>query len=313
MADGKAAETVGIIGAGTIGASWAAYFLAHGCDVQVWDPAAGFAERTAAFVARAWPVLEELGLAPDAAPGRAVYCDTMADALAGATFVQESGPENAAVKTELIADIDRHLPADMVISSSSTALPTSEFQGAAAHPERVVLGHPFNPPHLMPLVEVGGGKLTADWAVDRAMAFYEAAGKSPVRLRAEIPGHLVNRLQAAVYREAVHLVAEGYASVADIDKAMSAGPGLRWAFMGPHMTYHLGGGEGGIAHYFDILGASQERRWAALGNPEMTDAVKQKIIAGVEEEAAGRSIEELAAARDETLLNLLKALAKSPR
>jgi 3-hydroxyacyl-CoA dehydrogenase len=180
-------------------------------------------------------------------------------------------------------------------------LPVSEFQGGAAHSERVVLGHPFNPPHLMPLVEVGGGKQTADWAVDRAMAFYEAAGKSPVRLRAEIPGHLVNRLQAAVYREAVHLVAEGYASVADIDKAMSAGPGLRWAFMGPHMTYHLGGG------------ASQERRWAALGNPELTDAVKQKIIAGVEEEAAGRTIDELAAARDETLLNLLKALAKSPR
>jgi 3-hydroxyacyl-CoA dehydrogenase len=313
MADDKLEETVGIIGAGTIGASWTAYFLAQGCDVRVWDPAAGFAERTAAFVERAWPVLEELGLAPAAAPSRATYCDAIADALSGVTFVQESGPENAAVKTELIADIDRHLPAETVISSSSTALPVSEFQGGAAHSERVVLGHPFNPPHLMPLVEVGGGKQTADWAVDRAMAFYEAAGKSPVRLRAEIPGHLVNRLQAAVYREAVHLVAEGYASVADIDKAMSAGPGLRWAFMGPHMTYHLGGGEGGIAHYFDILGASQERRWAALGNPELTDAVKQKIIAGVEEEAAGRTIDELAAARDETLLNLLKALAKSPR
>ena len=200
-----------------------------------------------------------------------------------------------------------------MISSSSTALPVSEFQGGAAHAERVVLGHPFNPPHLMPLVEVGGGEKTAEWAVDRAMAFYETTGKMPVRLRAEIPGHLANRLQAAVYREAVHLVAEGYATVADIDKAMAGGPGLRWAFMGPHMTYHLGGGAGGIAHYFDILGASQERRWAALGDPKLTDAVKQKIIDGVAEEAAGRTIDELAAARDETLLNLLKALAKSPR
>lgn len=312
MVDGKAKETVAIIGAGTIGASWTAYFLAQGCDVVVWDPAAGFAERTAAFVARAWPVLEELGLVPGAAPSRVVYCDTMADALISVTFVQESGPENAAVKTKLIADIDRHLPAEVVISSSSTALPASEFQGGAAHPERVVLGHPFNPPHLMPLVEVGGGKQTETWAVDRAMAFYEATGKSPVRLRAEIPGHLVNRLQGAVYREAVHLVAEGYASVADIDKAMSAGPGLRWAFMGPHMTYHLGGGADGIANYLDTFGPSQERRWEALGAPELTDEVKQKIIAGVEEETAGRSIDELVAARDETLFNLLKALAKSP-
>lgn len=311
MAD-KTTETVAIIGAGTIGSSWIAYFLAQGCDVRVWDPAASFAERAQEFVALVWPILEQLGLAVDAAPGRAVYCDTLADALSSATFVQESGPEDAAIKTELIADIDRHLPDEAVISSSSTALPVSEFQGGAAHPERVVLGHPFNPPHLMPLVEVGGGKKTAEWAVDRAMAFYEATGKMPVRLRAEIPGHLANRLQAAVYREAVHLVAEGYATVADIDKAMAGGPGLRWAFMGPHMTYHLGGGAGGIAHYFDILGASQERRWAALGDPQLTDDVKQKIIAGVDEEAAGRTIDELAAARDETLLNLLKALAKSP-
>ncbi len=310
---GKTAESVAVIGAGTIGASWTSYFLAQGCDVRVWDPADGFAERTQAFVVRVWPILEQLGLAADAASDRATYCESLADALAGASFVQESGPEDAAVKTELIAEIDKHLPAQLVISSSSTALPVSEFQGAAAHPERVVLGHPFNPPHLMPLVEVGGGKKTADWAVDRAMAFYEAIGKSPVRLRAEIPGHLANRLQAAVYREAVHLVAEGYATVADIDRAMAGGPGLRWAFMGPHMTYHLGGGSGGIAHYFDILGASQERRWAALGDPDLTDEVKQKIIAGVEQEAAGRTIDELAAARDETLLNLLKALAKSPR
>ena len=308
----NATETVAIIGAGTIGSSWTGYFLAQGCGVRVWDPASGFAERTQKFVERIWPILEQLGIAADAGPDQAVYCHTLADALSGATFVQESGPEDAAIKTALIADIDKNLSSDVVIASSSTALLVSEFQGGAAHPERVVLGHPFNPPHLMPLVEVGGGKQTADWAVDRAMAFYEAVGKSAVRLRAEIPGHLANRLQAAVYREAVHLVAEGYATVADIDKAMAGGPGLRWAFMGPHMTYHLGGGAGGIAHYFDILGASQERRWAALGEPELTDEVKQKIIAGVEQEAAGRTIDELAEARDETLLNLLKALAKSP-
>ena len=176
-----------------------------------------------------------------------------------------------------------------------------------------MLGHPFNPPHLMPLVEVGGGRLSEAWAVDRAMDFYTAAGKAPVRLRAEIPGHLANRLQAAVYREAVYLVEQGYASVADIDRAMSGGPGLRWAFMGPHMTYHLGGGSGGIAHYFDILGASQTRRWAALGSPRFDDETKATIVAGVEEEAGGRSLDELAEARDATLLRMLKALAAGPR
>ncbi|MDE0780653.1 MAG: 3-hydroxyacyl-CoA dehydrogenase family protein, partial [Alphaproteobacteria bacterium] len=178
------------------------------------------------------------------------------------------------------------------------------------HPGRIVLGHPFNPPHLMPVVEVGGGKLTETWAVDQAMEFYEAVGKTPIRLKVEIPGHLVNRLQAALYREAVYLVAEGYATVEDIDKAITGGPGLRWAFMGPHMTYHLGGGDGGIARYLDILGPSQERRWEALGDPSLTDAVKQKIIDGIDAEAKGRSVSELAEERDATLLKLLKVLKK---
>ena len=312
MADDRP-ETITIVGAGTIGASWAACFLARGYDVRVWDTADGFAGRTAAFVARVWPVMIELGLAQGAARERMTCHDTLAEALAGATFVQESGPEDAAVKTALMAKIDALLPADVVVASSSTALPVSEFQGGAANPGRIVLGHPFNPPHLMPLVEVGGGRLSEAWAVDRAMDFYTAAGKAPVRLRAEIPGHLANRLQAAVYREAVYLVEQGYASVADIDRAMSGGPGLRWAFMGPHMTYHLGGGSGGIAHYFDILGASQTRRWAALGSPRFDDETKATIVAGVEEEAGGRSLDELAEARDATLLRMLKALAAGPR
>ena len=303
-------ETVAVIGSGTIGASWATYFLAQGCSVRIWDPDSNFSERTKLFIDNVWPIMKELGIAELASPDNAIYCKSMAEAISGSTFVQESGPENAELKTKLIADVDSILSADIVISSSSTALPTSEFQGGAKHPERVVLGHPFNPPHLMPLVEVGGGKKTAPWAVDRAMDFYQKIGKSPVRLRAEIPGHLANRLQAAVYREAVYLVSEGYASVSDIDIAMAQGPGLRWAFMGPHMTYHLGGGSGGIANYFDILGPSQERRWEALGEPKLTDEVKKKIIEGVKEEAGKRSLEVLAADRDEILVNLLKALQK---
>lgn len=304
-------STVGIIGAGTIGSSWAAYFLAQGLKVRCWDPMDGYADNVSAFVARAWPLMEELGLADGAALDNLRCFDRIGEALDGVGFVQESGPEDPGIKASLMAEIDRDTAPDVVISSSSTALPVSEFQHKAANPGRIVLGHPFNPPHLMPVVEVGGGKLTESWAVDHAMAFYEAAGKTPIRLRAEIPGHLVNRLQGALYREAVHLVAEGYATVEDIDKAITGGPGLRWAFMGPHMTFHLGGGDGGIARYLEILGPSQERRWEALGDPKLTDDVKQKIIDGVDAEARGRSIGELSEQRDRTLLKLLKVQKES--
>jgi carnitine 3-dehydrogenase len=304
-------STVGIIGAGTIGSSWAAYFLAQGLKVRCWDPMVGYADNVSAFVARAWPLMEELGLGEGAALDNLRCFDRIGEALDGVGFVQESGPEDPEIKARLMAEIDRDTAPDVVISSSSTALPVSEFQHKAANPGRIVLGHPFNPPHLMPVVEVGGGKLTESWAVDNAMAFYEAAGKTPIRLRAEIPGHLVNRLQGALYREAVHLVAEGYATVEDIDKAITGGPGLRWAFMGPHMTFHLGGGDGGIARYLEILGPSQERRWEALGDPKLTDDVKQKIIDGVDAEARGRSIGELAEQRDKTLLKLLKVQKES--
>jgi len=304
-------STVGIIGAGTIGSSWAAYFLAQGLKVRCWDPIDGYADNVSAFVARAWPLMEELGLADGATLDNLRCFDRIGEALEEVGFVQESGPEDPEIKASLMVEIDRDTAPDVVISSSSTALPVSEFQHKAANPGRIVLGHPFNPPHLMPVVEVGGGKLTESWAVDNAMAFYEAAGKTPIRLRAEIPGHLVNRLQGALYREAVHLVAEGYATVEDIDKAITGGPGLRWAFMGPHMTFHLGGGDGGIARYLEILGPSQERRWEALGDPKLTDDVKQKIIDGVDAEARGRSIGELSEQRDRTLLKLLKVQKES--
>jgi carnitine 3-dehydrogenase len=306
VAELRKVSTVGIVGAGTIGSSWAVYFLARGLKVRCWDPMDGYAENISAFVARAWPLMEELGLADSAALDNLHCFERIGEALDGVDFVQESGPEDAGLKANLMAEIDRDIAPDVVISSSSTALPVSEFQHKAAHPGRIVLGHPFNPPHLMPVVEVGGGKQTETWAIDQAMAFYAGIGKTPIRLRAEIPGHLVNRLQAALYREAVHLVAEGYATVEDIDKAITGGPGLRWAIMGPHMTFHLGGGDGGIARYLEILGPSQERRWDALGDPKLTDTVKQRIIDGIDAEARGRSIDALADERDAGLLKLLK-------
>jgi carnitine 3-dehydrogenase len=306
-------ENIAIVGAGTIGCSWAAAFLARGHFVTVWDPDPGFASRARDFVGSVWPTLAELGLAEGADPARMSCHETLAEALRGATFVQENAPESVELKQQLIMRIDRQVPADVVIASSSTAIPTSEFQTAATcAPGRIVLGHPFNPPHLMPLVEVGGGKLTEPWAVDWAMAFYERAGKSVVRLRSELPGHLANRLQAAVYREAVYLVEGGHASVEDVDLAMCAGPGLRWAMMGPHLTYHLGGGAGGLEHYLKSLGPSQERRWASLGAPRFDSESKAALVAGVHDEVRGLGIDELSRRRDATLLRVLKAIAEDP-
>lgn len=296
-----AIQRLAIVGAGMIGASWAALASAHGVDVCAYDPDPGAQPRFLAHVARARAQLTELGLT---GTGDVTFSSSLAQALEGAGFVQENGPENEAVKRKLLAEIDSLLPPEAIIASSTSALVRSAIVADCARPERIIVAHPFNPPHLVPLVEIVG----ADAAVvERAAAFYRSLGRRPVVLNREMPGHIANRLASALYREAVHLVEQGVASVADIDAALCNGPGLRWALMGPHMTYHLGGGEGGIAGYLAHLGPSQVRRWESLGQPTLGPEVQAKIVAGVAEEAAGRSIAELEARRDEGLLALLKA------
>jgi carnitine 3-dehydrogenase len=198
----------------------------------------------------------------------------------------------------------------MVIASSSSGLLMSRIQSDCRHPERCVIGHPFNPPHLVPLVEVVGGDRTAPWAVERALAFYAAIGKQPIHIRKRGPGHVANRLQAALWREAVHLVAEGVASVADVDTAISAGPGLRWALMGPHLTFHLAGGTGGIAHFLDQFAGPMTDWWQDLGNPVLTPELRERLAAGIAEEAAGRDVTQLEARRDRFLVELLALKAK---
>lgn len=204
-----------------------------------------------------------------------------------------------------MARIDAALPPHIIIASSSSGLLMSRLQSACSHPERCVIGHPFNPPHLIPLVEVVGGERTAPATIERAMQFYASIGKRPIHIRREVAGHVANRLQAALWREAVHLVASGVASVADIDAAISEGPGLRWALMGPHLTFHLAGGVGGMAHFLDQLGPPVESWWADLGAPRLTQATSAALTAGVADETAGRDIELLAAERDRFLIELL--------
>jgi 3-hydroxyacyl-CoA dehydrogenase len=292
---------IAIVGAGMIGASWAALAMAHGLNVAAYDPSPEAEPKFRAYAARARAQLDELGLV---STGQFDVTADLAEALAGAQFVQENGPENETVKRALLREIDALAPADAIIASSTSALVRSAIVAECATPERIIVAHPFNPPHLVPLVEIVGED--AD-VVARACAFYRSLDRRPVVLNHEMPGHVANRMASALYREAVYLVEQGVASVADIDAALCNGPGLRWALMGPHMTYHLGGGEGGIAGYLAHLGPSQERRWASLGSPALGEEVKRKIVSGVAEESGGASIAELEARRDEGLLALLKA------
>ena len=300
-------KRVACIGGGTIGSSWAAYFLAQGLDVTLYDPAPNGEAVARQVIDGAWGTLERLGLAPGASPARWRFAADPVAALDGADFVQESAPERYEIKLDLLKRLSAALPREIIIASSSSGLLISRLQEVCTFPERCVIGHPFNPPHIVPLVEVVGGTQTARWAIDAAMEFYRSIGKHPIEVRKEVPGHLANRLQAALWREAVHLVAEGVATVADVDAAISEGPGLRWALMGPHLTFHLAGGTGGMTHYMDHLAPALSGWWLDLGNPVLTSELQQRIIDGVADEADGRSVEELARRRDEFLIRVLEA------
>ena len=298
---------VAVIGAGTIGASWTAWFLSRGLEVVASDPAPGAPALIRRMVENAWPGLAQLGALPGADPANWRFEPDPVRAVEGADFVQESAPERLDVKQPLLAAIDAVLPADVVIASSTSGLLASQLSATCAHPERVVIGHPFNPPHLIPLVEVVGGAKASPEAVAAAMDFYRTIGKHPIALAKEVPGHLANRLQAALWREAVHLVAVGVATVADVDAAISEGPGLRWALMGPHLTFHLAGGEGGMQHFLNHLLPAMRGWWADLGRPDVDAALGAALVAGVAEEAGGRDVRALAAARDAALLRILAA------
>ncbi|AVG40634.1 3-hydroxyacyl-CoA dehydrogenase NAD-binding domain-containing protein [Achromobacter insolitus] len=306
-----AIRRVAIVGAGTIGASWAALFLARGLEVVVSDPAPDAESLTRARVQAAWPVLAELGhVLPGASADALRFEPELEAALAGADFVQENAPEREDFKTSLFARMDAVLPPHVIVASSSSGLIMSRLQSQCRHASRFVIGHPFNPPHLIPLVEVVGGEQTSADTIDRCIAFYRSLGKYPIRLNKEVPGHIANRLQAALWREAIHLAAENVASVADIDAAVSQGPGLRWALFGPHMTFNLGGGAGGLANFMDHLLGPVQTWWDDLGAPDVTPELQQRLIAGVNAEAGTRSIADLVQARDAQLTALLKTLRR---
>ena len=305
--------TVAVVGTGVIGAGWAAYFLARGLDVVATDPAPGAEDRLRADVAAHWPTLVRLGLAEGASQDRLSFATDAGAAVVDADFVQENGPEREDVKHRLFAVLDEAARPEVILASSSSGLlPSVIARGCPKHPERVVVGHPFNPPHVIPLVEVVPGRETAPEVVDRAVAFYTAVGKRPIRLSREVPGHVANRLQAALWQEAYSLVDRGIATVADIDAAIAHGPGLRWAVLGPFANQHLSGGAGGLAHVLRHLGPPTEEWWRDLGRVHLTPELAEKLVAGIGAELDGTDHDRLVAARDAVLDRLLAAKAVQP-
>src|SRR5271170_4970417 len=318
MTDTKPIRRIAIIGTGVIGASWASLFLAKGLQVVATDVAPNAEDALRKFVHAAWPALERLGLSDNASQANLKFVADLTTAVKGADLVQENGPEKIDFKKKLYGQLDELLPPDVIIASSSSGLTMSEIQsGASSHPERCVIGHPFNPPHLIPLVEIVGGAKTSKATIRRAAEFYTSIGQRTVRLNKEMPGNVANRLQAALAREVYYLVAEGVVSAADVDTALCWGPGLRWGVMGNMMLNHLGGGPGGIEHFFQQFTGPMTAWWKTLGSPVLTPEVQKKLIDSVRAEAESRSIDELAAERDEVLLGLIelrnKAAKSSPR
>jgi 3-hydroxyacyl-CoA dehydrogenase len=307
----KAVRRIAVVGTGVIGASWSAQYLARGFDVVATDPGPNAEANLRKYVDDAWKVLTGIGLLPGASRDRLSFTTDMNAALSNADFVQENGPERPDFKIKLYADMDAVTPADSLIASSSSSLTMSVIQSKCAHPERCVIGHPFNPPHIIPLVEVVGGAKTSPEAVQRAMAFYTSIGKKAIHLRKEVPGHVANRLQSALYREVLYLIEQGVLSVADADDAVSWGPGLRWGVMGPSLQFHLGGGAGGMKHFMEhLLPVMSAGLWQALGSPTITPQLQQTLIEGVLQQAGNRSVQELADSENEVLVGLLRLRAQ---
>ena len=311
MSYNKPIHRIAIVGTGVIGASWAAQYLARGFDVVATDPAPNAEANLRKYVDEAWKDLTTIGLSKGASRDRLTFTTNIKEALSKADLVQENGPERPDFKMKLFADMDDATPVDSLIASSSSGITPSVMQTKCQHPERVVVGHPFNPPHIIPLVEVVGGTRTSPEAIKQAMAFYTSIGKKAIHVRKELPGHVANRLQAALYREMLYLIEQGVLSVEETDAAVCYGPGLRWGVMGQSLQWHVGGGAGGINHFMEHLMDPLTGMMKALGNPQITPQLKQTIIDGVTREAANRSVDELAQEENKLIVGYLALRAKA--
>src|SRR5246127_70921 len=311
MSYNKPIRRIAIVGTGVIGASWAAEYLARGFDVVATDPGPNAEANLRKYIDEAWKDLTSIGLSQGASRDRLTFTTDMKKALSQADLVQENGPERPDFKMKLYAEMDAVSPVYSCLASSSSGITPSVIQSKCKHPERVVIGHPFNPPHIIPLVEIVGGSKTSPDAIQQAISFYASIGKKPIHVKKELPGHVANRFQAALYREMLYIIEQGILSVEDTDAAVSYGPGLRWGVMGQSLQWHLGGGEGGIKHFMDHLMDPLAGMMKALGTPNINPELKQKVVDGVMREAGNRSVDELAQAENEVIIGLLRLRAQT--
>ncbi len=299
---------VGLVGGGVIGGGWAARFCLAGADVTVFDPDPEAERKLAAVFANARHALDRLH--PDGRPaeGRLRVVTSLEAALDGADFVQESLPEREDLKIDMLAQIDALLPAGIIIGSSTSGLLPSRLQSRMKHPGRLTVGHPFNPVYLLPLVELCGGAMTAPETIEQASAIYESIGMHPLHVRKEIDGFIADRLLEAVWREALHMINDGVATVDEIDRAINMGPGLRWSLMGTFMIYRVAGGEAGMRHFMSQFGPALKLPWTRLEAPELTDELLDRVVTQSDDQAGETSIRELERLRDDGLVAILNAL-----
>ena len=303
-------ETIGIVGTGVIGAGWAARCLARGMEVIASDPGPNAESQLRQKIDNAEPAMTKLGLQTGDMHQRLKFTEDLNELCSSVDFVQESAPENEDLKRKLHAQLDATTPQHVVIASSSSGLLPTRIQSDCEHPERVVIGHPFNPVYLLPLVEVLGGDQTSSESISTAIDFYRHLDMHPLRVRTEVPGYISDRLQEALWREALHMIAEGTATTEEIDDAIIYGPGLRWAFMGTCLTFHLAGGDAGMRHMLDQFGPALKLPWTKLEAPELTDTLIDRMVTGTQAQAAGQSVKELEQLRDNCLIAIMQALAQ---
>ncbi|CAB3778239.1 L-carnitine dehydrogenase [Paraburkholderia caffeinitolerans] len=302
-------KTFAAIGSGVIGSGWVARALAHGLDVVAWDPGPGAEKQLRDNVANAWPALERVGLAQGASQERLRFVNTIEECVAHADFIQESAPEREELKLALHEQISRAAKPDAIIASSTSGLLPTDFYARALHPERCIVGHPFNPVYLLPLVEVVGGERTSPATIDAALRIYHELGMRPLHVRKEVPGFIADRLLEALWREALHLVDEGVATTGEIDDAIRFGAGIRWSFMGTFLTYTLAGGDAGMRHFMQQFGPALELPWTKLVAPKLTDQLIDRVVDGTAQQVGARSIKQLERYRDECITNVLSAIA----
>ena len=300
-------KTIALVGGGVIGGGWATRCLANGLSVVVTDPRPESRDYVERMIDEAWPILEEADLIAESG-GQLSFVDYIEAAVSQAVFVQEIVPELEDLKIAIHQEISENVRADVVIASSSSGLLPSRLQSQCKHPERLLIGHPFAPVYLLPLVEVVGSEQTSSGSVSRAGACYRSIGMLPVHGRRVIEAYIADRLQESLYREALHLIDQGVATVAEIDAAVTGGPGLRWAFMGTFLAWHLGGGPGGMRHTIEQFGPALELPWSHMKAPELTDELKQRIVEGCEDESGDRVFSEMERRRDRCLVEIQKVL-----